>query len=171
MLRRDSLANWRFPWNTPVFQCVRNDSWKDTFLSRRTIVQAQKTSPSVDHPFFSFFFSKRFRAPLLSKMITQSRTTFQATWSASRPSSTMKVISCLAVSVVALAAKAAAQGCCSQNYKDCITWCGSTKAECNNCGDKVWLPDGALSLCSARWSECTNNLQSCCDGLSCQGNM
>jgi len=63
-------------------------------------------------------------------------------------------------------------GCCSQNYKDCVNnvnWCGTTEAECSGCGQN-WLPNGAGQNCMARWADCTNNRNGCCDGLSCKGN-
>ncbi len=40
-----------------------------------------------------------------------------------------------------------ADGCCSMNYKDCdVSWCGSTKRSCENCGGNafIFLEDGAI---------------------------
>jgi len=62
-------------------------------------------------------------------------------------------------------------GCCSQNYKDCdVWWCGSSESSCEDCwgSSYLWLEDGALSgSCDARWSDCTNDKDACCDGLQC----
>jgi len=63
-------------------------------------------------------------------------------------------------------------GCCSQNYKDCdVWWCGSSESSCEDCwgSSYLWLEDGALSgSCDARWSDCTNDKDACCDGLQCK---
>jgi len=59
--------------------------------------------------------------------------------------------------------------CCSQNIKDCITWCGTTEDECINCGQDVfWIEEPQFS-CEARWEACTNNFDGCCPGLTCDG--
>jgi hypothetical protein len=62
-------------------------------------------------------------------------------------------------------------GCCSQNFKDCITWCGSTQQTCDGCNQAVlWLSDGAPSeICNGRWEACTSNPSICCPGLTCVG--
>jgi len=62
-------------------------------------------------------------------------------------------------------------GCCSLNYKDCdASWCGATESECNSCNSEVyWLPNGAQIGCSAKWSECTNDVGSCCFPSVCVG--
>jgi len=65
----------------------------------------------------------------------------------------------------------AGSGCCSLNYKDCdAPWCGTTETECNDCNSEVyWLPNGAQIGCSAKWSECTNDVNSCCFPSICAG--
>jgi len=57
-------------------------------------------------------------------------------------------------------------GCCSQNFQDCITWCGTTKSECDVCLDAFWIP-GPQAGCNARWQGCTSDEWSCCSGLTC----
>lgn len=62
-------------------------------------------------------------------------------------------------------------GCCSQNFKTCINWCGTTKAECLKCSsDVTWLSSGSLqnSKCVARWGTCNQAGQKCCPGLVCK---
>ncbi|KAG7351491.1 laminin G domain containing protein [Nitzschia inconspicua] len=75
-------------------------------------------------------------------------------------------------SLLALLGKTTA-GCCSQNYMDCdVSHCGTSKNQCLSCnGDQlIWLENGPQSSCTARWDPCTNNLNDCCNGLSCVGN-
>lgn len=66
-----------------------------------------------------------------------------------------------------------ASGCCSHDFKTCVSWCGTTKAECDACSPDappvIWLENGALTSdsCIARWDVCTNDNSGCCDGLSC----
>jgi hypothetical protein len=67
-------------------------------------------------------------------------------------------------------------GCCSNDFKTCITWCGTTEAQCNACGvsdPKIWLPNGALTNnnCAPRWNGygCTSH-DICCPGLACLAN-
>eukprot|EP00566_Odontella_aurita_P036575 CAMPEP_0113569684 /NCGR_PEP_ID=MMETSP0015_2-20120614/24549_1 /TAXON_ID=2838 /ORGANISM="Odontella" /LENGTH=821 /DNA_ID=CAMNT_0000472379 /DNA_START=510 /DNA_END=2972 /DNA_ORIENTATION=- /assembly_acc=CAM_ASM_000160 len=59
-------------------------------------------------------------------------------------------------------------GCCSQNMKDCVSWCGDTEDSCLNCSNLgvFWIA-GAQAGCLARWEDCTNNINGCCDSLSC----
>ncbi|KAL7574268.1 hypothetical protein ACA910_012517 [Epithemia clementina (nom. ined.)] len=63
------------------------------------------------------------------------------------------------------------QGCCSQDLKACINWCGSSKQSCESCtsASVAWLSNGAQNNCLARWSACTSNINGCCAGLSCVG--
>ena len=60
-----------------------------------------------------------------------------------------------------------AQACCSQDYKNCIDWCGTTEAECT-CDTTTWLANGAVTgTCVARWQGCNNPSDVCCPGLEC----
>ena len=63
-----------------------------------------------------------------------------------------------------------AVGCCSYNFKECINingWCGKTKDECSACQkDVIWLANGKLSGCLARWENCWQG--SCCPGMACE---
>ena len=66
-------------------------------------------------------------------------------------------------------------GCCSQDYKDCVDWCGDSYDSCMTCGnnDVIWLPNGKITdTCGERWSGCgqDNDLgnNGCCNGLTCQ---
>jgi len=66
-------------------------------------------------------------------------------------------------------------GCCSQNYLDCsINWCGTTKQECEVCGDRSnqWLPSGPLpaGTCLKRWEGCAGSSKSCCSPATCRDN-
>lgn len=66
-------------------------------------------------------------------------------------------------------------GCCSLDYKECISWCGATKDSCLGCNhhDGVgWLKDGSAvnSQCKRRWSGCGGSPNSCCAGLECRPN-
>ncbi|KAL7557339.1 hypothetical protein ACA910_003246 [Epithemia clementina (nom. ined.)] len=65
------------------------------------------------------------------------------------------------------------QGCCTNDFKTCINWCGTTKQACESCtsASVAWLPNGVqTNSCLVRWSACTNNVNGCCNGLSCDGN-
>lgn len=59
-------------------------------------------------------------------------------------------------------------GCCSQNFQECIGWCGTTQASCISCGQDVFWINGRQAECLARWSDCTNDQSGCCDGLLCE---
>ena len=59
--------------------------------------------------------------------------------------------------------------CCSQNFKDCITWCGTSKNECESCGQDVFWIKEPTSTCKPRYESCTGNPESCCPGLTCVG--
>ncbi len=65
-------------------------------------------------------------------------------------------------------------GCCSLDYKTCVSWCGSTEDACNSCGNQevVWLSNGPDDTCGERWSGCgqdnDNSHSGCCNGLTCQ---
>ncbi|GAX15594.1 hypothetical protein FisN_3Hh064 [Fistulifera solaris] len=62
-------------------------------------------------------------------------------------------------------------GCCSFNFKTCITnrfWCGTTEQDCLSCESVAnWLPSGSLENvnCLPRFSNCNNG--TCCPGLVC----
>ncbi|KAL7549284.1 hypothetical protein ACHAWF_012559 [Thalassiosira exigua] len=58
-------------------------------------------------------------------------------------------------------------GCCSSNFASCVTWCGTTENECLTCGQDVGWICGEQNNCKPRWEECTNDKNSCCDGLAC----
>ena len=58
-------------------------------------------------------------------------------------------------------------GCCTQNFAQCITGCGTTEAECGECTWGVyWNPRGEQTGCIARWSPCSET-DPCCEGLVC----
>merc|ERR1712176_552400 len=62
------------------------------------------------------------------------------------------------------------EGCCSQDFKTCIGWCGTTQSTCGSCNSNsyAWLEDGEnTGTCKARWKSCTNDSSSCCPGLHC----
>jgi len=58
-------------------------------------------------------------------------------------------------------------GCCSQDFATCISWCGTSKSECLSCGQDVHWICGDQQGCMPRWSDCTNDKNGCCDGLTC----
>lgn len=63
-------------------------------------------------------------------------------------------------------------GCCSQDFKTCITWCGETKESCAACSSPsvlyTWLSSGSIDDdCAARWGDCTIDSDKCCPGLTC----
>jgi hypothetical protein len=63
-------------------------------------------------------------------------------------------------------------GCCSQDFKTCVTWCTESMDACDNCPNVLmtWLPDGPISsTCLARWETCTANQSGCCNGMLCRG--
>jgi hypothetical protein len=62
------------------------------------------------------------------------------------------------------------QGCCSMDFKTCVTWCGVDKNGCETCNNNevVWLANGPPNVsCAAKYADCTANKQSCCPGLTC----
>ena len=60
-----------------------------------------------------------------------------------------------------------ALGCCSSDFAACVTWCGTTKDACLTCGQDVGWICGEQQDCKARWNDCTNDPNGCCDGLTC----
>ena len=58
-------------------------------------------------------------------------------------------------------------GCCSQNFKDCISWCGGKKSECLSCNQDVAWINCPGQNCVKRYDACTGNAAGCCDGLTC----
>lgn len=66
---------------------------------------------------------------------------------------------------------ASSSGCCTQTFATCVTYCGTTKLQCQTCAstDVAWLSQGAPppNSCLARWTDCTNNPNNCCQGLTC----
>ena len=58
-------------------------------------------------------------------------------------------------------------GCCSQDFASCVTWCGTTESECLDCNQDVHWICGQQQGCKPRWNECSNDQDSCCDGLTC----
>ena len=61
-------------------------------------------------------------------------------------------------------------GCCSLDFKTCVTWCGVDQNGCETCGNNevVWLVDGAPNnSCMAKYADCTSNSNGCCPGLTC----
>eukprot|EP00586_Coscinodiscus_wailesii_P022577 CAMPEP_0172518660 /NCGR_PEP_ID=MMETSP1066-20121228/290949_1 /TAXON_ID=671091 /ORGANISM="Coscinodiscus wailesii, Strain CCMP2513" /LENGTH=1115 /DNA_ID=CAMNT_0013301091 /DNA_START=657 /DNA_END=4001 /DNA_ORIENTATION=- len=59
--------------------------------------------------------------------------------------------------------------CCSQNFKDCVTWCGTTQSECESCNQDVFWVQAQKTSCTARWESCTGDEDGCCNGLTCVG--
>jgi len=59
------------------------------------------------------------------------------------------------------------QPCCSQDFKNCITWCGTTKEECMNCDNDVFWVTCPNQDCKSRWDDCTGDQDGCCPGLTC----
>jgi len=61
--------------------------------------------------------------------------------------------------------------CCTQDFKVCVSWCGTTESDCTGCNnDQVhWYPIETGTDCVARDAACTNNVDGCCAGLICQG--
>jgi len=58
------------------------------------------------------------------------------------------------------------EGCFSANFKDCVPPGFPEEEVC----DKIWLPTGAQSGCTALWGECTGQEESsCCGPASCVG--
>ena len=65
------------------------------------------------------------------------------------------------------------QGCCSNDFKHCITWCGESSETCGKCNLSEsfgWIPlTRSQETCVARWAGCAPGQGECCPGLSCQG--
>ena len=57
--------------------------------------------------------------------------------------------------------------CCSRDFKECVSYCGTTEAECNSCNSDVhWLADGLpTGDCLAIDWDCSE--KACCPGLTC----
>jgi len=55
--------------------------------------------------------------------------------------------------------------CCSDNMKDCVTYCGTTEAECSAC-NKHWIQENPGN-CNAMWAQCNMDPDGCCPGLTC----
>lgn len=61
--------------------------------------------------------------------------------------------------------------CCTQTFKTCVDWCGTTESDCVNCDnpDVFWFPIEQGTSCIQRHDACTNDNTGCCDGLICEG--
>lgn len=66
-------------------------------------------------------------------------------------------------------------GCCSLDFKTCAGWCNDSREQClidPACvgSGMAWLEDGEGddASCSARWGDCTQDADACCDGLECR---
>ena len=59
--------------------------------------------------------------------------------------------------------------CCSQNFRDCVTWCGLKQNECESCDQDVFWIEKPTDTCKPRYESCTGNPESCCHGLTCVG--
>jgi hypothetical protein len=61
--------------------------------------------------------------------------------------------------------------CCSYNFVSCGTdsWCNQSEANCSGPCNGNWIDPNSVSNCLARYSECTNNVNSCCAPTTCQG--
>lgn len=60
--------------------------------------------------------------------------------------------------------------CCTHNFKECVSWCGTTKSECENCDQDVFWIQTQQTSCKVRWDgSCTGDQNGCCDGLTCVG--
>ena len=60
--------------------------------------------------------------------------------------------------------------CCSHDFKNCATWGNESREVCEGLGGMIWLENGALAdACLVRYSECTESVSACCNGLVCQG--
>ena len=60
--------------------------------------------------------------------------------------------------------------CCSHNWRECVDWCGISKDQCENCGDRqIWLENGPLPTeqCIPRWGNCHENKNGCCSPGTC----
>ena len=79
------------------------------------------------------------------------------------------VTSAPTVTVYPTASPVSTAGCCSRDFKDCVTWCGTTQYSCETCGQDVyWLANGAPTTeCKAKDFDCTNDMYGCCPGLTC----
>jgi len=63
-------------------------------------------------------------------------------------------------------------GCCSYDFKTCATWGNESREVCEGLGTMLWLENGPLTdnTCNGKDSSCTNDTDTCCPGLVCQGN-
>ena len=50
-----------------------------------------------------------------------------------------------------------------------MTWCGTTKKECESCDQDVFWIKEPPSSCKPKWEACTGSPTSCCPGLTCVG--
>lgn len=71
------------------------------------------------------------------------------------------------------AAAAAPSGgkCCSFDYSACDAgWCSDGEDNCGTCGGS-WIHPPEENSCLAQWTPCLATPETCCDGLTCQGNL
>jgi len=59
------------------------------------------------------------------------------------------------------------KGCCSNNFKDCVTWCGTSKNQCLSCSQDVHWIECPNQSCLPKYSACKEDPNGCCDGLTC----
>lgn len=62
------------------------------------------------------------------------------------------------------------KGCCSHDFKACATWGNESQTACEALGGMIWLQNGVIEgSCLARYNDCTQATNSCCNGLICMG--
>ena len=61
-------------------------------------------------------------------------------------------------------------GCCSRNFRTCDSDGGDSKESCELLGSRIWLENGDLpQQCLEQDSACTDDIDACCPGLTCDG--
>ena len=61
-------------------------------------------------------------------------------------------------------------GCCSRNFRTCDSDGGDSKELCELLGSTIWLENGDLpQQCLEQDSTCTDDIDACCPGLTCDG--
>jgi len=63
--------------------------------------------------------------------------------------------------------------CCTIDFKNCsptvVGWCSQSQENCEGPCNKWWLPNGAVSGCTARWESCATDSDCCSPGVCDDG--
>jgi len=160
-------------WSTPVRNQIKIDSGQcsvsepsPTFPPTASPTKSPTKSPTTSPT----------KSPTTSPIVSPTKSPTASPIASPTKSPTTSPIAPPVPSPVPLPTPDSGDGCCSNDYKTCATWCQDSRDQCGSstCVNMKWLDNGALgndATCAPRWGACTDTgTAGCCDGLVCKGN-